>query len=164
MIKRIAVQFFGILLLLLLLSSFLLVSVIKGYSMENTLKENDIVFIDKSTYLTKQFKKGDIVSACPTGFSFIGICKENVIKRIVATENDEIYSYMGDLYVNGEKQDDAATGVGTFLEIEPQIIPKGEVYLLGDNRLFSIDSREYGSVPINRIGGTYRMTLFKVEK
>lgn len=120
--------------------------------------------IDKSTYLTKQFKKGDIVSACPNGFSFIGICKENVIKRIVATENDEIYSYMGDLYVNGEKQEDAISVVSTFLEIEPQIVPKGEVFLLGDNRLFSIDSREYGTVPINRIGGTYRMTLFSADQ
>ena len=104
------------------------------------------------------------MSACPNGFSFIGICKENVIKRIVATENDEIYSYMGDLYVNGEKQEDAISVVSTFLEIEPQIVPKGEVFLLGDNRLFSIDSREYGTVPINRIGGTYRMTLFSADQ
>ncbi len=115
---------------------------VDGISMEPTLNENTKFIY---TTLTSDIKNNDIVCACPnkdTG---------RVIKRAVGVGGDKIEVKDGILYINGVKDT-------TFTEAEYDedfciIVPKDSYFLMGDNRNESLDSRDYGCVPKNRMTG-----------
>lgn len=96
----------------------------QGPSMEPTIVSNDIVLTEHISVTLKKFKKGDII-----------VCKspsnprQYICKRVVAMPGDKIRC-------NG------------FLT---KVIPQGHVWLEGDNKKNSTDSRDYGPVPIGLI-------------
>ena len=89
--------------------------------------------------------------------SLIG--QERVIKRVVAFEGEEVWSQDGVLYVssNGqtmvfENENYGGGDIGKLkVEIKRQVIPQGCVYVLGDNRLTSVDSRTFGPISTDLI-------------
>ena len=91
--------------------------------------------------------KGDvIVFKAPTDK------EKDFIKRVIGTEGDSIAIKDGLVYVNGAKLDeseylssDVKTYGGSFLrEDQPVTVPIGEYFVMGDNRPYSSDSREWG--------------------
>lgn len=115
-------------------------------SMAPTLGANDRVLVDKFAYLYDAPQAGQIVVfRAPVDGS------RNWIKRIVGLPGDTIEFKGGRVYRNGEplpnphapKTDDRTI-----------VIPNGSVYLLGDQRTRSRDSRHFGPVPTGTIIGT----------
>lgn len=124
-------------------------SVILGNSMNPTLKNGDIAYLDRN-YIN--YKQGDIVA-------FKLQSKEDIyVKRIIAMESDNIvFGKDGKIYVNNEVLDeiyvkDVSFSVSNLklllkqLEYYNNTIPKGYVLILGDNRAYSYDSSEYGFI------------------
>lgn len=106
---------------------------INGNSMEPTLKEDEIVFLRQ----TKEIETGDVI-----GFYFGG---RILLKRVIGSAGDEIdIDSGGNVSVNGTKLDEpylTAKSLGKC-ELEfPYKVPEGMVFVLGDNRAVSIDSR-----------------------
>ena len=116
---------------------------ISGSSMEPTLKNGQLVLCWK---LESYYKKGDIVSIrLPDG--------ERVVKRIAAVGGDTVDIKEGVLYVNGiAEEGQAETEPGASLSY-PLTIEKGRVFVLGDNRSVSSDSRHYGPILLDQIKG-----------
>ncbi len=88
---------------------------------------------------------------------FIGINKVSYIKRVIGLEGDHIYiSETGQVYRNGIKLDEpylrdgTTSRTGKYINVE---VPKGSVFVMGDNRLESKDSRVFGCVPIEKVNG-----------
>ncbi len=89
-------------------------------------------------------------------YNFVGIGKSEYIKRIIGLPGDHIV--IGDdgfVYRNGEKLDepylkDGVTNKETYNDI---VVPEDTVFVMGDNRLVSKDSRYFGCVPISKIDG-----------
>jgi signal peptidase I len=109
---------------------------------------------------------GDVVLAVPPGYLWTGY-----IKRVAACEGEIVEIKGKQLWVNGKARDfgkehDMAANwrrrekeQGVFLQGQnrdwfgPITIPAGCVFLLGDNRAHSRDSRYFGPVPLNRLRG-----------
>jgi signal peptidase I len=147
---RRVVWFVGIVVLLLLIRGFVVEPVrVHGNSMEPTLPAGAALLIDKVTFQARDPHRGDvIVTSDPrTG--------ELIVKRIVATEGDSVGIENGTLIVNGraveENYVDNHDMEGFYFG--PDTVPSGHVFLLGDNRADSVDSRAFGPVAVDSIDG-----------
>lgn len=135
-------------------------------SMESTLKENDVVFMEKISVHTNSFKKGQIVV-----FKSHNINDDNYIKRIIGSEGDEVKISNGKVYINGQllKEEyldtNTITNADKFLkENQTYIVPKECVFVLGDNREVSCDSRAFGPVNKKDIVGHVIIRVYPFNK
>ena len=123
------------------------ISRVSGESMSPTYRNGQLVFYNR---LAHNYEVGDVVSVkLPSG--------EYLIKRIIATAGDEIDLQDGVVYINGEAETGAwVTGLTQPASQKvsyPLQIPSNAVFVLGDNREVSIDSRTYGTIEISQIRG-----------
>lgn len=119
---------------------------ISGTSMLNTLKGGEFVVISNLFYEPKQ---SDIVVVSRNTFNSaedISEGKGPIIKRVIATENQtvDIDFQKGIVYVDGValKEDYISTPTTQKRDVDfPVTVPKGHIFVLGDNREVSLDSR-----------------------
>ena len=118
-------------------------------SMEPTLMISDRVLVNRFIYHFRDPKVGDIVV-----FRSPMNPKEDLIKRVVAVGGDTVEVKDGALYVNGQRQVEKylmdQTMVGSY---KLTVVPAGSVFLMGDNRNDSGDSRVFGPVAKKEIVG-----------
>ena len=123
-------------------------SVVRGSSMEPALHEGDVVLL----YRLGKPQRGDIVILRRGG------AREHLVKRVLAVGGDEVrIDDEGGVLINGVHEPGGALLDATFA-IEggvsfPYRVPSGSVFLLGDNRAASKDSRELGAFQQGEIAG-----------
>lgn len=123
-------------------------SVIISASMEPTLNKGDRVLVRRIRYTPQNLpKRGEIVLLRdPTS-------KSNwLTKRVIGLPNEELLIWMGRVYINGVPLQESYLK-GAFLDYHRRRIPSDGVFVMGDNRRFSDDSRDFGSVPLELIEG-----------
>lgn len=138
------------------------ITVVKGSSMEPTLKTYDRLFVNKIGLVLDDLKYGDIVT-----FHNPNDNKEHYIKRIIAVEGDVVEIIDSKVYVNGEKlkenytksKGDTEIANGSYWEIG-----NNEVFVLGDNRHISYDSRFFGPIDIDSIIGIAKYRIYPFDK
>jgi len=77
-----------------------------------------------------------------------------IVKRVIAVAGDEIASTLGggEVLINGEPADEPYLAPGTrTTALDPQEVPAGHVFVMGDNRHNSLDSRSFGPVPVQDV-------------
>ena len=120
-----------------------------GNSMEPTLHDGDALLIEHVSYRLHDPVIGEIVVAIAPDDG------QSVVKRVVAVGGDSIGIEDGVLVRNGravaEPYADQTQMEGYFWG--PVVVPAGQVFLLGDNRLESHDSRAYGPVAMDAVEG-----------
>ena len=120
---------------------------INGSSMKPTLNEDEVIILRQ----TKAVEKGDIV-----GFYYGG---KILLKRVVAGAGDEVdIDREGNVSVNGERLDEPYLKEKTLGKCDlefPYEVPEGAIFVLGDNRAISMDSRikSIGCVESDQIVG-----------
>ncbi|MCX6522563.1 MAG: signal peptidase I [Actinobacteria bacterium] len=142
--------FVGVIVVLLLVQTFLVEAVrVRSDSMSPSYQAADVVMVDKITY---RFRDPRIDEVVVTEDPRTG---QTIVKRVVAVGGDSIGIDDGRLLRNGQVVFDANIDNdnmdGYFHG--PVIVPEGEVFLLGDNRDTSLDSRSFGSVPVDDVQG-----------
>lgn len=129
---------------------------IDGPSMEPTLLQGDRILVTRGYDIPT---RGDIVS-------FVTVERDgdrvDLIKRVVALPGDTVEIVGDAAFVNGQPSSvapDAVIGTQTY-RLGPMTVPEGTVYVLGDNRPLSLDSRMLGYVPISSIRGKAVAIIF----
>lgn len=130
--------------------------VVEGKSMEATLLDRERVIVNKAIYYTSTPQRDDIVIIHP-------VDGENWIKRVVAIAGDTVQAKDDQLYINGQpvpeaylvpkKLTTAAAGITLTESFGPLTVPPDSVFVLGDNRNNSTDSRVIGPVNLKQVVG-----------
>lgn len=150
---------FAIVFAVLLLTLIFRIGYVEGTSMMPTMKENDRYLLSDTFYTPKN---GDIVVFAPD--SSVDTTEPLWVKRVIATEGQEIYidPYNNTVKVDGVVIEEPYLGsITTPRSTEnPILVPKGYVFLMGDNRMGSRDSRDIGLVDVRRIVGHVLFKFF----
>ena len=159
---------------------------IPSQSMHPTLQVGDRVLVSKVRYLFDEPGRGDVVVFTPPGriqpdrhlleavwyevrqaFGWYNIADADLIKRVMGTEGDHIEIRYQEVWVNGVLLDEPYLGSSNqeeFFEVE---VEEDHLFMMGDNRRKSSDSRVFGTVhkdsvvgkavlriwPLGRLGG-----------
>jgi signal peptidase I len=125
-------------------------------SMEPTLEVGDRVLVNKLSYRTHEVNHGDLVvfERPPEASNGEDGEIKDLIKRVVAVGGDTIEGRDGDVYVNGERIEEPYLVEGMPTNNLPrQEVPEGTVFVMGDNRSNSEDSRVFGAIDEDTIVG-----------
>ncbi len=169
------------------------VSGVKQSSMYPTAKNGDKLIISRRVINPKEIKRGQIVTLeAPifevglelkdnialypeydgfTEFAYhvMGIGKKSYVKRIIALEGEHLFiSEDGKVYIDDElleeeyiSEDVKTIRSGEFYDL---VVPEGTVFVMGDNREESADSRLFGAVPIEKIEGNVLCRIWPLNK
>jgi signal peptidase I len=136
------------LLALLIAAFFIRPSPVSGLSMAPQILSGEYVLINTFAYRFGSPERNDIVE-----FRRDGDARGVFIKRVIGLPGDRVRIDNGNVYVNGTKLDEPYvrfTDTRSFPEI---VVPDDAVYVLGDNRAISEDSRFFGPVAEDRLMG-----------
>ena len=139
---------------------------VKGASMEPTFNNGDYIMTSKITYKFRAIQRGDvIVFKSPKNPDI------EYIKRIVGLPGDQIVVKNSQVFINNnlvpETYISAATNLwdgGYTKEGVPTTIPSNYIFVMGDNRPRSSDSREFGPVTIDSIIGQVFYRYYPTSK
>lgn len=138
-------------------------------SMLETIQLNDRVWSEKVTYRFRAPEYGEIVL-----FDHPEEEGVTLLKRVIATEGQTVDLVDGKVVVDGVALDEPyvlgkptypldkhSAKVGTIMY--PYVVPEGHVWLMGDNRTNSLDSRYYGAIPVSTIHARAFCTYWPLE-
>lgn len=141
----------------LLIKAYIVMPVqVKGTSMEPTLRENEIMILNKVGYKFNKLKRFDIV--------VIKLGDERLIKRVIGLPGETIKYEDNKLYVNGEYVEESFLAPSVTTQNFQVKIEDDYYFVLGDNREVSNDSRYFGAVNIKDIEGTTNLTVFPFNR
>lgn len=135
-----------------------------GSSMEPELKDGQSVLVNKVIYLRKEPERFDVVV-----FRYLYKDDEFYVKRIIGLPGETVQITDGEIYIDGSKLEDpfANTPILNARRADkPITLGAEEYFVIGDNRNFSSDSREYdvGNVKKVQILGKAFIKLWPLQR
>lgn len=126
---------------------------VDGTSMYPTLDGDEIMLLNKLGHIDRF----DIVVI------HLNDEESNLIKRVIGLPGETVEIRDNKIYVNDELLEDSY-GYGTTYNIDPITLSEDEYFVLGDNRIISLDSRVFGKVNRTEIKGTTNIIMFPFSK
>lgn len=123
---------------------------VDGQSMENTLFDRERLMVDKLSYRFIEPKRGEIIV-----FKYPKNPKSRFVKRVIGIPGDVIEIRDRVVYVNGVPLDEPYIKAPTYYNMSPVKVLPNHVFVMGDNRNNSLDSRfaDVGQIPYELIVG-----------
>jgi len=142
-------------------------------SMLETLQIDDRVLVSKLSYVWGEPQRGQVIvfddprgevgepESVPSRLwrnlaESIGIRtpQSEFIKRVIAVGGDTVEARNGIVFVNGEATEEPyLPSYASTFDFGPRTVPEGELFVMGDNRDDSVDSRSFGTIPIGDVVG-----------
>lgn len=133
-------------------------------SMEETIMTGDMVFAEKVSYYFRDPEPGDIVT-----FQDPQIPGRVLIKRCIAVggQTVDVNDEDGLVYVDGEPLSEPYTDGEPSYTLSggvsfPYTVPEGSLWVMGDNRTNSQDSRYFGAIPVSSVTGRGALVYWPV--
>ena len=122
---------------------------VRSSSMTPTLHTGDQVLAERLTPRFGHLERGDLVVFTAPATRAL------MVKRVVALAGDRVGLADGRLVVNGHRRAEAYVDLGSVdgVYFGPEVVPAGSVFVMGDDRADSVDSRDFGPVPLDRVRG-----------
>lgn len=159
-------------------------SIVSGSSMANTLSDQEKLCVDRLSYEFSEPKHGDIIvflkGETINGFSGSvtntiddilmklhgGVRTNRLVKRIIGLPGDEINIINNEVYRNNELLLETYSKGNTYANVIsfPLTVPEGSVFVLGDNRENSNDSRAFGVVDFESIEGKIVLRIWPLSE
>lgn len=136
------------LLAVLIAAFFVRLPQVAGLSMEPYIRSGEYVLINTFAYRIGVPHRGEIVA-----FRHEGDTRAVFIKRVIGLPGDRIQIDRGLVYVNGTRLDEPYVRHPDGRSFAQVVVPPSSVYVLGDNRAESEDSRFFGPVGDDRLIG-----------
>lgn len=145
--------------------------IVDGLSMMPTLHDHDRMIVNKLSYKIGEPDRFDIVVFhAPEG--------KDYIKRVIGLPGDKVEYRNDTLYINGKAIDEPyldeykkdvidgpLTEPFTLKELTGQeTVPEGELFVMGDNRRYSKDSRHIGTVPMEKVLGNTSVIYWPLDE
>lgn len=121
---------------------------IESYSMEPTLYEEQRLVIEKISYRLRLPERGEIVVLHPQDDGSVPL-----IKRVIGLPGETIAIHDDQVFIDGKPLEEPYLRVVTHGYYPPTLIPEDAVFVMGDNRDRSRDSRMFGTVPLDDLVG-----------
>ena len=136
---------------------------IPSLSMFPTLHEGDRVLVNKLSYRLHDVHRGDlVVFERPPGQPESQI--KDLIKRVVGLPGETIESRRGEVYIDGKRLDEPYLRDGiTTDNLRRQKIPADHIFVMGDNRPDSADSRVFGPIDEDLVVGRAFIRVWPVQ-
>ena len=134
---------------------------VEGNSMQPNLEDQERIFINKFVYRLESIVRGDVVV-----FRYPRDPSKSYIKRVVGVPGDRVRVSAGRVYLNGEmlREDYVSTDQSDLRSYLEVTVPEGAYYVMGDHRMMSNDSREFGPVLERFIYGKAVFVYWPVER
>lgn len=129
--------------------------VVDGQSMMPTLENKDRLIVNKAVYYIKEPKRGDIIV-------FHSPENNDWIKRVIGEPGDEVEIRDGILHINGEEIDEYYLNGLITEDFDKVTVPENMIFVMGDNRYNSKDSRNphVGPIPIDSVVGRAQVVFW----
>lgn len=150
-----------ILIVVILLKAFVFTTIrVNGNSMYPTLKNKDLMILDKISYRFKDIKRNDIV--------VVKTNNDKLIKRVIGLPGEKIKYQNNKLYINEKEFKDIVDWTVTndfdIKDFGVSKIPDGYYFVMGDNRTDSVDSRMLGLISKEDIMGHATFTIYPFSR
>lgn len=134
--------------------------IVDGHSMDHTLANGERMLIDRIPYDFGLPKRGDIVVfQAPDG--------EQWVKRVIGLPGDTIQLIKGKLYLNGKYIPEPFITDGPTdpkYNYGPSVVPPGHIFVMGDNRTVSYDSRYIGPIAVDKLTGRVDAVIWPLDE
>lgn len=121
---------------------------VDGSSMEPNFHDGDYVIVNRLAFKYGDIQRGDVIV-----FPFPENPEDDYIKRVIGLPGDRIRINLGDVYVNDQPLNEPYIMEPLVADMAEQSVPDGYVFVMGDNRNQSSDSRSWGALRIEDIIG-----------
>jgi len=160
-LARIAIFLGELLALLIIVLGALVIRIpqVDGSSMAPTIASGEIVATESLSYHFRAPTRGEIVA-----FSLDLSRQETYIKRVVALPGDRVRIDDGVVRVNGRRIDESYVHFHDTRSLPPTVIPPGHLFVLGDDRPQSEDSRFFGPIPESTVIGRACWVLWPLSR
>ena len=134
---------------------------VNGESMVPTMQNNDKLILEKVSYRISSVKRNDIVV-----IKYPPDIRKRIIKRVIAVGGDKVKINDNILYINGKAINEYYKNEDYMKDYDEVKIPEDSIFVLGDNRNFSKDSRsnDIGFVKLNLLEGKAVIRLYPFDK
>jgi signal peptidase I len=132
---------------------------VEQHSMEQTFTQGQYVLVDRLSHLWSPYARGQVVVFRPPASATTR--SDPFIKRVIGVAGDTVDIRDGTVFVNGTALDEPYLFRGDDGTVEPTeasatdhwVVPDGDLFVMGDHRAVSADSRVFGPIPISSVIG-----------
>ncbi|SDG08833.1 signal peptidase I [Desulfosporosinus hippei] len=128
-------------------------------SMEPGMAPGDHILVNRLSYRFWAPTRGDVVV-----FAFPKDIKRTFVKRVIAAEGETVELRDNKVFVNGDDIPEPYVKPGDYPPYGPEVVPEGKVFVLGDNRRESEDSREWGLLPKEYLLGKAWLVYYPLNR